>query len=139
MLNDKEKQNLLGLCRVKAFRQRHIADELIIPPKIFPLKSKLGRIDIAMQLLQEAERMFALEREALLDFMFSREYLHFRLSARKLSRGFFLKFKIFFVACVYSVFLFFLKHTKITYKKTNSKIANTKSNHDFNRETKSKL
>ncbi|XP_047146715.1 trichohyalin isoform X1 [Hydra vulgaris] len=86
LLTDKVKHNQLSVSRVKAFRQRYISDEFNIPPKLFLLKSKLGRVDLEMQLLQEVERMFALEREALLDFMFSREYLHFRISAKRLTR-----------------------------------------------------
>ena len=58
-----------------------------MPPRLFPLKSKLGRVDYVLQLVQECERRYALEREFLLSTSNSREFVMHRSSARGLTEG----------------------------------------------------
>ena len=60
-----------------------------MPPRLFPLKSKLGRVDYVLQLVQECERRYALEREFLLSASNSREFTMHRSSARGLTEGMF--------------------------------------------------
>ena len=77
----------LGEARLRQNKARRSYDGPVVPPKLFPLKSKLGRVDYLLQLVQECERRYALEREFLLGAYNSRDCTIQRGSTRKLSEG----------------------------------------------------
>lgn len=83
---DPKKQSNLSTYRIQHHKNKRAHDGPTVPPKLFPLKSKLGRVDLVLQLVQESERRFSLEREALLTMMNSKDCLMHRMSARKLNQ-----------------------------------------------------
>eukprot|EP00111_Clytia_hemisphaerica_P002852 TCONS_00008039-protein len=82
---DPAKHSLLSESRLKQNKARRSYDGPVVPPRLFPLKSKFGRVDYVLQLVQECERRYALEREFLLSASNSREFTMHRSSARGLT------------------------------------------------------
>ena len=78
---------LLSEARIDQHKSRRSYDGPVVPPRLFAVKTKLGRVDLALQLVQESERRYSLEREFLLNSMNSRECFIHRSSARKLNNG----------------------------------------------------
>ena len=84
---DSVKHTMLGESRLKQNKARRSYDGPVVPPRLFPAKSKPGRVDYVLQLVQECERRYALEREFVLSSSTSREFIMHRSSARNLSEG----------------------------------------------------
>ena len=86
-VKDPEKNHNLSSYRIQSFKNRRSLDGPVFPPRLYHLKSNLGRVDLILQLLQECEHRFSLEREFLLSMMHSKQVLQHRISARKLIKS----------------------------------------------------
>lgn len=87
MNKDTIHQTNLSKFRIAAHKNRRTYDAPIVPPKLFNMKGKLGRVDLTMLLVQECEHRYALERVALLTWMSSRESLVHQAHAKNLNQG----------------------------------------------------
>lgn len=84
---DPKRNHKLSSSRIQLYKDRRSLDGPILPPKLYSVKTRHGRVDLILQILQECEHRFSLERELLLKLMHSKEVMQQRVSVRKLANA----------------------------------------------------